>query len=120
VAGVGEAGDVADLGHKNCRRHPAHAVDGLDSPVTAVAGQAFVGLAVGDVDLVVEDLDQVAQRVDPVAVGLVEGHLLQQHLAPGAEHVVQLGEYAALGHHGVDLGLGQALAEVRRATSLAR
>jgi hypothetical protein len=63
-------------------------VQGLDGPVSAVVPQAFVQLALGDVDLVVEDLDQPAQRVDPVAVGLGEVHLVQQYLAAGAEHVV--------------------------------
>jgi hypothetical protein len=51
--------------------------------------------------------------------GLGELHLVKQYLAARAEHVVQSRQYPARGHHGVHLGLGRALAEVRSATSLA-
>ncbi len=67
MTGVGEPGDLADLGHKNRGRDPAHAVEGLNSPVALAAGQAFVDVALGNVDLVVKDLDEPAQGVDPVA-----------------------------------------------------
>ena len=61
------------------------------------------------------DLDHIAQRCHPDRVGAVEGHLVEQLLAAGAEHV-------ALGWQDTDLAIAAwtwASAEVRSVVSLA-
>ena len=88
LTGVAKAGDAGDLGHEYGSCDAPHTVQRLDGSIPTVTRQAFVHLALGDVDLVVKDLDQPAQRAQPVALRLVQGYLVQQHLAAGAEHVV--------------------------------
>ena len=57
------------------------------------------------VDLPVVDLHQVADRLDTDGVGPPKGHLVEQDLAAGSEHVAQSGQDPLLGHHRVSLGL---------------
>ena len=53
------------------------------------------------------ELEQVAEGLHPDGIGALEGHLVQQGLARGAEHGAVCGQDPGLGHHSVYLGLGR-------------
>jgi hypothetical protein len=56
-----EAGDVANLGYKHGGQSGSDAVDGLDCPPAAVAGQLLGDGGMENLDLVVVDVDQLNQ-----------------------------------------------------------
>jgi hypothetical protein len=63
-------------------------------------------LGLDDGQLARIDVEQLAQRRHPQRTRPLEGHLIQQRLAAGPEHVIEGGQDPFLGHHRVDLGLG--------------
>jgi hypothetical protein len=116
VARRTEAADVADLSHEDGSHRRTYPLYRLDSPVAAVRPEALSQLALGDVYLVVEDAEQPPERAHPVAVGLGELHLFQEHPAPGPNMSSSAGSTL----HLAITAWTCALAEVAKATDFAR